>query len=352
MKTGMLTVLMCCLLVGMALACRGNEEPESDVVTVRTAVLPPVVAVDVPERADVNELELSGTPVTPVQLERSDGLGLPAPRHMSPTVAAVAGSGEGVYGNDGKAGSDAGLVNPVRRFTCTIAYRSWLVDYEWQDARDLHNGLADFRQQRPDCDGEKFAPVFSNLAVCQHEKRVGGVVVAKEFSGGPTASSLGLSVTKKSVLGMLIHFERLPTLESPGCWYYQATEDYWVQGVVDDSGRAVSLFTPTPEAEADNRFLGCDSELRERLATMSGAAGAGDIQALVDRVIVGYGNCNLGWGAVVSPDPLWTGCPEAETGRVDDGSAVVHWSAPPADGSGCWIYDPEEGSWESVPVEP
>ena len=351
MKTGALTVLVCCLLVGMALACRGNDEPESDVVAVRPAMLPPVAAVDVPERADANQLELSGTPVAPVDLERSEGLGLPAARHMSPTVAAVEGRREGVNGNGGNAGTDPGLVNPVRRVTCTIAYRIWLVDYEWQDARDLYNALADFRQERPDCDGEKFAPEFSNLAVCQHEKRVGGVVVANEFYGGPTASSLGLSITKKSAVGMLIHFERLPTLESPGCWYYQAAEDYWVQGVVDDSGRPVSLFTPTPEAEADNRFLGCDSELRERLATMSGAAGAGDIQALVDRIIVGYGSCNLGWGAVVSQEPLWPGCPEMESGRAADGRVVVHWSAPPADGSGCWIYDPGEGSWESVPVE-
>ena len=351
MKPRSLALFLCCLLAGWSLACATSDAPVGDDVVERPVELPPVAGVSIPERVELGELEMSGTPVAPVELEMSEGLGRPGSGQAAPTVAAMVETGSAL-GDGGDAAAEPGLVNRASRVTCTIAYRRWLVDAEWRDARDLHNRLPEFRQERPDCDGDKFGPVFSNLAVCQHEKRVGGVVVGNSFAGEPTATSLGLSNTKKGLTGMLVHFERLPTLDQRGCWYYLASEDYWVQGVVDESGRNVNVSEPTPAVDPSSRFLGCDSELRERLATMVGAADAGDVQALVDRIVVGYGSCNLGWGAVVSPERLWPGCPDVASGRNADGSAVVHWSAAPADGAGCWIYDVVGGSWESVPVEP
>lgn len=243
------------------------------------------------------------------------------------------------------------LVNEVTRYTCTIDYRRWLLESEWVDARDLRDGLAEFRELRPDCVGEKFDPVFSNVAVCQHRNRVGGAVVSRSFTGPATVSSRGLSITKQAWPGMLIHFERLPTLDQGGCWYYFRENDAWFDAVVDDYGQEVDL-NPDPTPVPAESFLECDVELRERLATMAGKADAAGVQAMIDRVATGYGVCNLGWGPVVSADPLYRVCPNVGTGRNAGGDIVIHWAAPPGDGSACWLYDVGDGSWESVSGDP
>ena len=348
MNTLCLAAVLSCVLAGLVLACGKGETPSN--VNARSATaLPPVAAVAPSDPVGVGDLELSGTPVAPAGLAPSVGLGHRGGYGPSPTLALVDGM-ESAPGDAGGATVVPALVNESWRLSCTIVYRQWLIEAEWIDARDLDNYLPDFRRERPDCDGEKFNPVFSNLAVCQHRKRVGGVVVASDFTGPATASSLGLSITRKSSVGMLIHFRRLPTLENRGCWYYLASEDYWVQGVVDDVGRDLGP-GGTPAIDGGPSFLECDSELQERLASMDGLVDAGDVQALVDRIAGGYGSCNLGWGAVASPERLWPGCPDDPTGRDVYGRVTVHWSAPPSDGAACWIYDAAAGSWESIGAE-
>lgn len=242
-------------------------------------------------------------------------------------------------------------VHDVVRMTCTIDYRRWLVEEDWFDARDLHNRLPEFEELRPDCVGDKFAPEFSSLAVCQHKNRVGGHTVSSMFTIDPTVSSRGLAETGKDLSGILIHFLRLPNVDAPGCWYYDTYHDEWVVSVVDEQGRRL---IPTPEATvaAATAFAMCDEELRWRLLADMEPIAAGSMQVLADRVARGFGSCNLGWGPVVSPERLHPDCPVTPSGRDSMGNLVVHWNLPPDDGSACWMYDIRSDHWDTVQDTP
>ena len=234
------------------------------------------------------------------------------------------------------------------KFTCLIDYRKWLTEIPWENARDLHVGMSQFREVRPDCNAVIFAPEYSAQPLCRDRDRVGGYRVGSFFSRGQSYNyNLELLSTRRGGSGdMIIHFVRLPGLTLPGCWYYSASQEVWYETVVGAGGRPV---VPTPVAvpEPVVGFGFCDDALRRRFANDPGVADALAFQGVVDQVTTGLTECALGW----SPRPfevrLVAHCPLEETGRKADGSVVVHWSAQPGDGASCWIYDPSSSEWES-----
>ena len=242
----------------------------------------------------------------------------------------------------------ASVVPAVPNFTCLIDYRKWLVDFPWENARDLHAGMTGFRELRPDCNAVIFAPEYSSQSFCRDRDRVGGYRVGSFFSRGQSYNyNLELLSTRRGGSGdMLIHFARLPESTMPGCWYYTASQSVWYETVAGVGGQAVA---PTPVVTPDPvvGFGFCDDALRRRFANDPGIADAFGFQVIVDQVTTGLTECAVGW----SPRPfevrMVAHCPLEETGRKDDGSVVVHWSSQPGDGASCWIYDQSSGEWES-----
>ena len=240
------------------------------------------------------------------------------------------------------------VLMPGPRFTCLIDYRKWLTETPWENARDLHVGMAEFRELRPDCNAVIFVPEYSAQPLCRDRDRVGGYRVGSFFSRGESYNyNLELLSTRRGGSGdMLIHFVRLPELTSPGCWYYSAAQEVWYETVAGAGGQAVAT-TPVVVARPVVGFGFCDEALRRRFANDPGIADAFVFQGVVDQVTTGLTECALGW----SPRPfevrLVAHCPLEETGRKVDGSVVVHWSSQPGDGASCWIYDPSSSEWES-----
>ena len=128
------------------------------------------------------------------------------------------------------------------KFTCLIDYRKWLVDFPWENARDLHAGMTEFRELRPDCNAVIFAPEYSSQSFCRDRDRVGGYRVGSFFSRGQSYNyNLELLSTRRGGSGdMLIHFARLPESTMPGCWYYTASQSVWYGTVVGVGGQAVA----------------------------------------------------------------------------------------------------------------
>ena len=237
---------------------------------------------------------------------------------------------------------------PPRRYTCRIDYRRWLVETRsGGSAQRMKDGLKSFRELRPDCVRGKFDPIFSVNALCGDENRVAGITVMSQFSLGRDYNhNLRLGPTARSGWGdMLIHFERLPEQSAAGCWYYEAARDRWFEEVVGATGAAGGAAPASPGPS--ETFRSCEDELRSRMEGLVGVADYRVLNDLVLEVSTGLSACSVDWYPVAAADNVSSDCPALASGKSPDGSVVVHWEAPPADGSFCWMYDPSDGQWEA-----
>ena len=71
------------------------------------------------------------------------------------------------------------------------------------------------------------------------------------------------------------------------------------------------------------------------------------LQAVVDRVGAGFGDCNRGWAPILVEQSHSDAWPSEVTARFDNGDVVAHWGTPPADGAACWMYREYSGRWEA-----
>ena len=175
-------------------------------------------------------------------LDRRGFGGLVTPWPTFTPVPVVESDPEPLLGGEGEAGSTkVASVVPTSglKFTCLIDYRKWLTETRWENARDLHVGMVEFRELRPDCNAVIFVPEYSAQPLCRDRDRVGGYRVGSFFSRGQSYNyNLELLSTRKGGSGdMLIHFARLPELTSAGCWYYSASQEVWYETVVGLVGR-------------------------------------------------------------------------------------------------------------------
>ena len=144
---------------------------------------------------------------------------------------------------------------------------------------------------------------------------------------------------------MLIHFERLPEQSAAGCWYYEAARDRWFEEVVGETDSATGA--TTEPAVPSETFRSCEEELRSRIEGLVGVADHRVLNDLVLEVSTGLSACSVNWYPVAATDNVSSDCPSLASGKSPDGSVVVHWDTPPADGSFCWMYDPGTGQWEA-----
>lgn len=250
-----------------------------------------------------------------------------------------------------------GVLRPTpspRRLDCTVHFRGWLLDrLRLRDARHLRSLLGDFRLERPDCVYGKFDPVFVDAALCRDDDRVAGVRVSGPLSRGDAYNrDLRLDRTRSDSSGnVLIHFQRLPLVNSPGCWYFHARSGLWYEQALshDDSGPSIVVApfdrpTPTP-FPADIRT--CDGELRDLIARAGPALRAPLVGQLVLEVQTGLGHCAVSWAPALASHPVDPVCPQRPSGFTDRAGLVLHWSVPPGDGASCWFYDPATRAWSS-----
>lgn len=236
------------------------------------------------------------------------------------------------------------------RFACVVEYRRWLTadrSRRGGDAQKLKDGLADFRQLRPDCGRGRFEPVFRAGALCDDENRVAGVLVPQQLSQGRDYNhNLRLGPTGRTGWGdLLIHFERLPDRVAGGCWYYDSASSRWHEEMVAAAVSAPAP-EPTPDLAGFADYLVCEEELQFRIEELSPPADYDALNGLILEVSTGLADCAVGWYPVVAEMPVAPDCPEQASGRTPDGAALVHWAEPPTDGSFCWLYEPASGHWE------
>ena len=247
----------------------------------------------------------------------------------------------------------AGAVAPAStqpRFACVVDYRRWLTEdgsFRGGDAQSLKEGLAEFRQLRPDCGRGRFEPVFRAGALCDDENRVAGVTVAPQFSLGRDYNhNVRLGPTGRTGRGdFLIHFERFPDRVAGGCWYYDSNSGRWHEETATTSV-SVPTVVPTPDPAEFIDYLACEAELQFRIEELAPPADYDALNGLILEASTGLSDCAVGWYPLVSETRVAPDCPEQTSGVTPDGAALVHWSIPPSDGSSCWIYELGSDYWE------
>ena len=334
------------LTLGLTVGCSGE--------TATPRVLPDVAAVrDVqgiatPSYAGGNGFPVPDEVVPAAEARRSETRVTPWPTFTPvATIEPIFAVKATPTGNDAEPATVPVFNQPAKRFTCLADYRRWLVNYEWSSARDLHRGMRDFRELRPDCNNVVFAPEFSSSPYCRDEDRVGGARVGSFFSMGQAHNyNLQLLGTRRSGSGdMLIHFARLPKSNRPGCWYYEARLDRWFETEIGGNDSEQAMPTAVP---VQGGFKFCDDALRRRFYNDPGLVDAAMLQAVAGEVATGLVECSFGWNPKVSDVRVADYCPARESGWAADGSIVVHWSEKTWDGVSCWFYDPASGQgWES-----
>lgn len=236
------------------------------------------------------------------------------------------------------------------RFACVVDYRRWLTEdgsFRGGDAQSLKEGLAEFRQLRPDCGRGRFEPVFRAGALCDDENRVAGVTVVQPFSLGRDYNhNVRLGPTGRTGWGdLLIHFERFPDRVAGGCWYYDSSSGRWHEETATTSV-SVPTVEPTPDPAESIDYVACEAELQFRIGELDPLADYNALNGLILEVSTGLSDCAVGWYPLVSETRVVPDCPEQLSGIRTDGSGLIHWSIPPSDGSSCWIYEPGSDYWE------
>lgn len=233
---------------------------------------------------------------------------------------------------------DGGLV------TCVDMFRRMLVGYEGRRpfgpevAEELSGELV---RLRPDCGEAGWAPEFRLEAVCVQGRLAGkplpeAMVVREGSLKIPRA--LG---SRKDVHGnTFVQFERMPFVDSRGCWLFTVYDGAWAWFV---SGVGVGVDMP--------EFHACEDVLRGVLVgEQSAEMGAHEVAQAVEVVKEeSGGRCHsAGWDLYPRSEGH-VGCGDGalETGWTEDGSLVVNWQVEHRGSTGalCWIYDGETGEW-------
>ena len=150
-----------------------------------------------------------------------------------------------------------------------------------------------------------------------------------------------LPTSRDSKGNILVHFIRLPLVETRGCWYYRAEyEDWgWNQEGIDYGVDRLN-------------FPACDALLQERIAVLlPHEFSQGRVEdAIRDVRLELPEECS---------SPAWSLRPEGlradrdcgvpgKTGITPEGGLVVHWDRErrPPDNSVCWVLWPGADAWQ------
>ena len=227
--------------------------------------------------------------------------------------------------------------------SCVEQYRRMLLDYDGRlvfGAEVAWSLSEELKELRPDCVESGWNPVLDTGLTC-----VPGSIAGVDISLGLTRRLHSVALPRALPTGrddrgnILVHFKRVPLVDRAGCWYYNSARmawAWWVAGVGSGVDRP--------------RFPVCDQRLRELAASDGGDFGPVHVARALDEA-----RRQL---SVECGSPLWKPFPESGshsdcgvpgiTGRNDDGALVITWHPDylPADGSVCWVFLPDSGSWK------
>ena len=139
--------------------------------------------------------------------------------------------------------------------SCVDDYRHLLVDYgphfSHEDASSLSEEL---KKLRPDCAEAGWNPITPSAGRHNSPKyycgtTVAGTEISREltYKRLSTSSSRYARPTGRDGKGnILIHFEKLPLVDSPGCWYYKADDQTWSWSVSKGNMGIDQARVPTP----------------------------------------------------------------------------------------------------------
>ena len=206
---------------------------------------------------------------------------------------------------------------------------------------DVELLLRSLRAERSDCSDERWPVQVSGMATCLSGGTVGGTVVANQLlDDASRQENLLLGPTRGDPWGnLLIHFKRLPDTGAPGCWYYSQVAESW-------HTRIEMSAEPTALADA-GAGSNCDDELRHLLAADQTAADARALGLLVLEVQNGVPGCQgTAWGPAVARSGDGR-CGAGPSVVASSGLVRVYWrhDSRPADGSTCWLYQPDTDDW-------
>ena len=237
-----------------------------------------------------------------------------------------------------------GMVWEGEILSCADEYRRMLINYDGrvpfgvEVAWSLSEELKDLR---PGCVDEGWNPLFDAGVAC-----VSGSVAGIRISPGLTrrlnsvSHPMALATGRDGNGNILVHFERLPFVDGPGCWYYNSTAQVWAWSVL---GGSLGVDR--------RRFPACGHLLRSLTAVSANEDfGPVHVARVLDEV---RRQLPVGCGS-----PLWNLFPgpgshedcgvSGDTGWNDDGYLVITWHSGylPTDGSVCWVLAPGSQSWE------
>ena len=228
--------------------------------------------------------------------------------------------------------------------SCADQYRRMLIEYDGrvpfgvEVAWSLSEELKDLR---PGCVDEGWNPLFDPGVAC-----LSGSVAGISISPGLTrrlnsvAHPMALPTGRDGQGNILVHFERLPLVDGPGCWYYNSAGQAWAWSVLGDS-----LGVDRP------RFPACSRLLRSLTAAVADEDfGSVHVARALDEVRrqLPAGCGSILWNPFPGPGSHEDCGVSGDTGLNDDGYLVITWHPGylPADGSVCWTLAPGSSSWE------
>ena len=248
-----------------------------------------------------------------------------------------------------------GMVWEGETLSCADEYRRMLINYDGRvpfGAEVVWSLSKDLKDLRPGCVDEGWNPHFDAGVAC-----VSGSVAGIRISSGLThrlnsvSHPMALATGRDGNGNILVHFERLPFVDGPGCWYYNSAGQVWAWSVL---GGSLGVDRP--------RFPACGRLLRSLTAAASDAfwrssSAAADEDFASVHVARALDEVRRQLPAVCG-SPLWNPFPgpgshedcgvSGDTGWNDDGYLVITWHPGylPADGSVCWTLAPGSQSWE------
>ena len=227
--------------------------------------------------------------------------------------------------------------------SCLDEFRADLAGYDGRGlfGAEVAQALSvDLVARRPECSDGGWSPRFGLAVVCE-----GGEVAGVKLPNGLVRLEgnfhfiFALGSGRDDDGNILLHFEKLPYADGPGCWFYRALDRQWAwQG-------------PGPEKGVDRRELrACDVELRERLLLPGRDVDPYNVVMLRDQISSEY--------PLDCPAVVWDSFPQLEgyelcgrgykTGRWGDGKVVVNWRSGNLGGGSslCWVWSTGEGLWK------
>ena len=240
-----------------------------------------------------------------------------------------------------------GMVWQGDTLSCVDRYRRMLIGYEGRipfGAQVAWSLSEDFKGLHLDCvDDEGWTPLFDTGVVCRSGSIAGvGISRGLTYRLNSISRPQALPTGRDGNGNILVHFERVPLVDRPGCWYYNSVWQSWAWSIV---GVGSGVDQP--------RFPDCDRLLRSLSAAM--AAGDQDfasvhvVRALDEvRRELPYRCGSLLWNPFPGLGSHEDCGVPGDTGLNEDGVLVVTWHPGylPADGSVCWTLAPDSEYWE------